>query len=770
MDALYQKYRDYGRQEMKLYQYLDADGNFDYTAYKAAQIKTNHRKIDHVGPPRELIETIATYIKAHVPHVSFALCHGTRRGNEQRYFRECLHAEVMGTEISDTAREFPYTIEWDFHDIKEEWIESVDFIYSNSLDHSYDPVRCLQQWMRCLKVGGICVLGYSTNHSIEPCLKKKEAKGLLTEDNRLDILDQMSSKGDPFRATVKGYEFLLHQAVGNTCSWQVVQFCAQDHIVITKRSSWKSDYQKEMNMRKIFIDCGGHKATSVEFFRRVYPDAEQYQIYSFEANENFNRYFDKFKDVIYHNVAVWIADGEIPFYNSNGGSSTVIKGKAECGGFQDHKKLISCMDLSRWIASQFTREDYIILKMDIEGAEYDILDKMLKDNTIDFIDKLYIEWHCAKTNGEISLERHLRTLKGVMDRGLTPYTWCAHEALEAAKNGDHSLLSIDRLNRIATGGRAKQLLAQLNQDYNAILDKVAVLQGGKKTHLKTYAEYYKACKRHYLKAKVNNAHKLDLYNVGIHVYKTNEENELFSFPPNYVDIIGSLSTKIDKKVRDKAEHYDAGESDSAALSIKVANIWDLPELEQLANHFLCQLEQTVFKSWALVCAAHIYRNIPSDAERKSSWLWHYDNNPKEEIKLLIYLTDVTEDIAPFEYLRHKKTGEVIKMPTSRLGYEHWKPSPPMFPQSRIPDRIIDQLVTQGYARHKVIGPKGTVIFFDNNCIHRANVPVEGYRDVVIFNIRPVHFQIRPCITTQYTGSWMHIDPVIDPEQLTPVLR
>ncbi len=72
---------------------------------------------------------------------------------------------VIGTEISDTATQFPDTIQWDFHEIKAESRDAVDFIYSNSFDHSYDPERCLNAWMSCLRPGGICILEHSDAHS-----------------------------------------------------------------------------------------------------------------------------------------------------------------------------------------------------------------------------------------------------------------------------------------------------------------------------------------------------------------------------------------------------------------------------------------------------------------------------------------------------------------------------------------------------------------------------------------------------------------------------
>jgi hypothetical protein len=127
--------------------------------YKEAQIAANHRKIEKVSVRRENIEFVAQYLRKTLPAPpKFGICHGTRRGLEQQWFSEFLGCSVLGTEISDTAARFPNTIQWDFHDVKPEWVGAVDFIYSNSFDHTYDPKKCLEAWMSCLKPGGLCVM------------------------------------------------------------------------------------------------------------------------------------------------------------------------------------------------------------------------------------------------------------------------------------------------------------------------------------------------------------------------------------------------------------------------------------------------------------------------------------------------------------------------------------------------------------------------------------------------------------------------------------
>ncbi len=59
------------------------------------------------------------------------------------------------------------------------------------------------------------------------------------------------------------------------------------------------------------------------------------------------------------------------------------------GGFRklSYRKTIPVIDLSKWIMETFTIEDYIIFKLDVEGAEYEILRKMINDKAFKYIDK-----------------------------------------------------------------------------------------------------------------------------------------------------------------------------------------------------------------------------------------------------------------------------------------------------------------------------------------------------------------------------------------------
>ena len=150
-----------------LYKYLKKDGSFDIEKYRKIQIEGNKRKLNRSWVIEENIEFLSKYIKTVIGEPRFGICHGTRRGKEQEWFRKYLGCEVIGTEIADTATQFPFTIQWDFHETKTEWIDSTDFIYSNSFDHSYDPQKCLNAWMNCVRKGGLCIIEHSSNHGLE---------------------------------------------------------------------------------------------------------------------------------------------------------------------------------------------------------------------------------------------------------------------------------------------------------------------------------------------------------------------------------------------------------------------------------------------------------------------------------------------------------------------------------------------------------------------------------------------------------------------------
>lgn len=130
----------------------------DYEDYVSQQTKYNKRKEDWIWVWDETIKAVAEDY-GDDPAPKFILCHGTRGGWEQKYFKECYpDAEVLGTEISETATKYEMTIQHDFTKPIEGWVGKADIVYSNSIDHTIDIHTTLQTWRDQLSEDGTMYL------------------------------------------------------------------------------------------------------------------------------------------------------------------------------------------------------------------------------------------------------------------------------------------------------------------------------------------------------------------------------------------------------------------------------------------------------------------------------------------------------------------------------------------------------------------------------------------------------------------------------------
>jgi len=137
----------------------------DYDEYVREQSTANKLKLHSVWASPTELEIISRHVEQTIPNASFGICHGVRNGWEVQWLRDRLKIDIIGTELAETATNYPHVIQWDFHNTKEEWIGHCDIIYSNAWDHSYDPETCLDKWMSCLKPTGRCFIEWSEEAS-----------------------------------------------------------------------------------------------------------------------------------------------------------------------------------------------------------------------------------------------------------------------------------------------------------------------------------------------------------------------------------------------------------------------------------------------------------------------------------------------------------------------------------------------------------------------------------------------------------------------------
>lgn len=195
-------------------------------------------------------------------------------------------------------------------------------------------------------------------------------------------------------------------------------------------------------MRKIFLDLGTHYGEGLTEFIEKYNMNNSWIIHTFEANpityDVFTmNYHAKTPWIIPHLKAVSDYDGTItinietpPGEQSTGmGSSVITLDEWDPWGEKNHDPFkttaeVPCINLSSFIQNNFSKDDFIVVKMDIEGSEYATLKNIIDTNIIDYIDDLYVEWHSryfTDSESKIKLENEL--IEQIQKRNVNLESW-----------------------------------------------------------------------------------------------------------------------------------------------------------------------------------------------------------------------------------------------------------------------------------------------------------------------------------------------------------
>jgi FkbM family methyltransferase len=180
-------------------------------------------------------------------------------------------------------------------------------------------------------------------------------------------------------------------------------------------------------MRNIFLDCGAHMGESVAMFLRKVAFAEKYEIHSFECNPSsiafFNSIHGSKTNVTLHKKAVWTNNAGINFYLGSSPGCSVIKSEKSGNLDKENPIFVQSISLSDFIKENFDIDDNIVLKIDIEGAEYDVLPDLIQTGAIKYIKNLFGEWHQAKI--DLPIESHDKLVENLKSNGLRMREWCA---------------------------------------------------------------------------------------------------------------------------------------------------------------------------------------------------------------------------------------------------------------------------------------------------------------------------------------------------------
>jgi FkbM family methyltransferase len=178
---------------------------------------------------------------------------------------------------------------------------------------------------------------------------------------------------------------------------------------------------------KVYLDCGAFKGSIMRQFLRNPAYGPSYKCYAFECNPAMFK-IDYGPDVTVIHKALWVHDGVVPLYMNKRHPTieghSVYREKITGDLDKEHPVDLPCIDFSAWLTATITPDDYVVCKMNIEGAEYDVLEKCVIDGTIRLIQELHIQWHCGKC--KIPVTRHNALVASLVGYPIKVYNGYGH--------------------------------------------------------------------------------------------------------------------------------------------------------------------------------------------------------------------------------------------------------------------------------------------------------------------------------------------------------
>lgn len=167
------------------------------------------------------------------------------------------------------------------------------------------------------------------------------------------------------------------------------------------KSLFKTLLKRRSHPRKVFVDIGAHLGETVRRFYREKPDACEYEMYCFEPHLETFRQLDNnvghIPNVNLINACAGITDGMVDFYpgavNDNEGG-TMLLGKQTGGVRYDKPCQVESIDFVRWLRAN--KGEHTIVKVNIEGGEYPLMEHLLNKDATGDIDQFYVQLHAHK--------------------------------------------------------------------------------------------------------------------------------------------------------------------------------------------------------------------------------------------------------------------------------------------------------------------------------------------------------------------------------------
>ncbi|KAL2900022.1 Demethylmenaquinone methyltransferase [Bienertia sinuspersici] len=201
--------------------------------------------------------------------------------------------------------------------------------------------------------------------------------------------------------------------------------------------------------RYIYVDVGARSYGSSigSWFRKQYPKQNKtFEVYAIEADKSFHQEYEaKKKWVKLLPYAAWVKNETLFFeVNHDPGVDPDEAGSKKRGmgrikpvqsndGVSDGVDKIPGFDFAEWLKETVTEKDFVVMKMDVEGTEFDLIPRLFETGAICLIDEIFLECHYNRwqrccpgersAKYEKTYEQCLDLFTSLRERGVLVHQW-----------------------------------------------------------------------------------------------------------------------------------------------------------------------------------------------------------------------------------------------------------------------------------------------------------------------------------------------------------
>ncbi|XP_047335202.1 uncharacterized protein LOC124938746 [Impatiens glandulifera] len=162
--------------------------------------------------------------------------------------------------------------------------------------------------------------------------------------------------------------------------------------------------------RYVYVDVGSRSYGSsiVSWFKKQYPKQNKtFDIYAIEADKAFHEEYKLKKGVTLLPYAAWVKNETLMFEVPGRDKERKGEGGEEERGMGRIKPVdqssstttnssldkISGFDFANWLKMNVREKDFVVMKMDVEGTEFELIPRLFETGAICLIDEIFLECH-----------------------------------------------------------------------------------------------------------------------------------------------------------------------------------------------------------------------------------------------------------------------------------------------------------------------------------------------------------------------------------------